>query len=84
MVGNSREGFEAYEQLAIFHERAGRNPAEAAALVRQALADLRRTNRVGLMSAALHRQYRERFERRLARLEKKSARLSADQIELRA
>jgi len=84
MVGNSREGFEAYEQLAIFHERAGRNPAEAATLVRKALADLLRTNRSGLLSAALHRQYRDRFERRLARLEKKAARISADQIELRA
>jgi uncharacterized protein YprB with RNaseH-like and TPR domain len=70
ILGNSREGFEAYEQLAIYYEHELGETARAAVLVRSALAELRKTNRVGLLSAALHRQYRERFERRLARLER--------------
>ena len=42
----------------------------AAALVQKALAELRKTSRVGLITTALHRQYRARFERRLMRLER--------------
>jgi uncharacterized protein len=70
ILGNSREGLEAYEQLAIYYEHESGERARAAALVRQALAELRKTSRVALLSAALHRQYRTRFERRLARLER--------------
>jgi uncharacterized protein YprB with RNaseH-like and TPR domain len=70
ILGNSREGFEAYEQLAIYYEHQLGEKARAAALVHQALAELRKTSRVGLITAALHRQYRTRFERRLARLER--------------
>jgi uncharacterized protein len=70
ILGNSREGFEAYEQLAIYYEHKLDEKERAAALVRRALAELRKTGRVGLISAALHRQYRTRFERRLARLER--------------
>ncbi|HEY0705143.1 MAG TPA: ribonuclease H-like domain-containing protein [Candidatus Acidoferrales bacterium] len=66
--GNSREGLEAYEQLAMHYERRGGDTDRATVLVREALAELRKTNRAGLISAAVHRQYRERFERRLARL----------------
>jgi uncharacterized protein len=68
ILGNSREGFEAYEQMAIYYEHELGETARAAVLVRAALAELRKTNRVGLLSAALHRQYRTRFERRLERL----------------
>jgi hypothetical protein len=70
ILGNSREGFEAYEQLAIYYEHELGETARAAVLVRAALVELRKTNRVGLLSAALHRQYRSRFERRLERLER--------------
>jgi len=70
ILSNSREGFEAYEQLAIYYEHQLGEKARAAALVHQALAELRKTSRVGLITAALHRQYRTRFERRLARLER--------------
>jgi uncharacterized protein len=70
ILGNSREGFEAYEQLAIYYEHELGETARAAVLVRAALVELRKTHRVGLLSAALHRQYRTRFERRLARLER--------------
>jgi uncharacterized protein len=70
ILGNSREGFEAYEQLAIYYEHESGETARAAVLVRAALTELRKTNRVGSLSAALHRQYRSRFERRLVRLER--------------
>jgi uncharacterized protein YprB with RNaseH-like and TPR domain len=66
--GNSREGFEAYEQLAMHYERQMGDAERATLLVREALAELRQTTRVGLLSAAVHRRYRERFEKRLARL----------------
>jgi len=70
ILGNSREGFEAYEQLAIYYEHELGETARAAELARTALIELRKTNRAGLISAALHRQYQTRFERRLARLER--------------
>ena len=73
MVGSSREGFEAFEQLAIYHEHVASEPREAAALVKRALAELRQSKSAGLMSPALHRQYKDRFEHRLARLQKKAA-----------
>ena len=42
MLGNSREGFEAYEQLAIYYERHAREPHRAAVWSRKkALAELR-------------------------------------------
>jgi uncharacterized protein len=83
MIGNSREGFEAFEQLAIYHERVARAPHEAAALVKRALGELRRSKGAGLLSAAMHRQYKERFEHRLARLEKKAGRTLLDGMDAR-
>jgi uncharacterized protein YprB with RNaseH-like and TPR domain len=80
MIGNSREGFEAFEQLAIYHEHVAGAPGEAAVLVKQALGELRRSKSAGLLSAALHRQYKERFEHRLARLEKKAGRTLLDRV----
>ena len=80
MIGNSREGFEAFEQLAIYHERVTHAPREAAALVKQALAELRRSKGAGLLSAAMHRQYKERFEHRLARLERKAGKTLLDGV----
>jgi uncharacterized protein YprB with RNaseH-like and TPR domain len=71
MLGDSREGFEAYEQLAIHYERRAREPDRAAELARKALAELRRANRLGTIAASAFRQKRERFEKRLARLERK-------------
>jgi uncharacterized protein YprB with RNaseH-like and TPR domain len=71
MLGDSRDGFEAYEQLAIHYERRAREPHRAADLARRALAGLRRANRLGTIAAAAYRQKRERFEKRLARLERK-------------
>jgi hypothetical protein len=69
--GTSREGLEAYEQLAIHYERRARTPRRAAELITRALTDLRRANRLGLIAAGAYAQKRARFERRLARLQRK-------------
>jgi hypothetical protein len=68
-LGNSHEGLEAYEQLAIYYEHESGETARAAVLVRAALGELRKSGRTGLISSAQHRQYQARFERRLVRLE---------------
>jgi len=78
MLGDSREGFEAYEQLAIYYERHAREPHRAAALARKALADLRRANRLGTIALGAYRQRRAQFEKRLARLERKAGRSLLD------
>ena len=71
ILGNSREGLEAYQQLAIHYEHQAREPQRAAVLVRKALAELRPSNRNGGLSAALLRRYRGDFERRLQRLDRR-------------
>jgi uncharacterized protein YprB with RNaseH-like and TPR domain len=86
MLGNSREGFEAYEQLAIYYERHTKEYSEAMAVTKKALAELRRANGTGTVSPSLYRRARERFERRLTRLERKAvcARLIPVEAESRA
>jgi uncharacterized protein len=74
ILGNSREGLEAYEQLAMYYEHRARQPHRAAALAKQALVELRGANRLGRIGRAYYRERRERFKQRLARLERKSAR----------
>jgi hypothetical protein len=69
-LGNSREGLEAYEQLAIYYEHRAREPLRAAALVREALAALRQACRLGTLASAVAGQFKARLERRLERLEK--------------
>ena len=71
---NSRPGYEAYEQLAIYHEHQARNPQEAREVVRQALDELRRANRAGALAPSAYHEIRARFEHRMARLERKSKR----------
>ncbi len=71
VLGNSREGFEAYRQLAIHYERQAREPHRAAVLVRRALAELRPPSRSAGLSAAALKRYRSDFERRLQRLERR-------------
>jgi hypothetical protein len=70
----SREGLDAYEELAIHCERRDRDPHRATTLVREALAELRRARRLGTLAAAVCSRYQERFARRLARLQRKTAR----------
>jgi tetratricopeptide (TPR) repeat protein len=81
MLGNSREGLDAYEQLAIHYERRSREIDRAAVLVRAALAELRRAHRLGAVAADVQRRYRTRFEARLARLERKVGRTLLDAAE---
>ena len=71
MLGNSREGFEAYEQLAIHYEHRAREPHRAASLARKALAELHRARELGTIAPSAYRQRRARFEQRLLRLERK-------------
>src|ERR1700722_11564301 len=70
ILGHSREGLEAYEQLAIYYEHELGEAARAAVLVRAALNELPKAGRAGLLSSAQHRQFRTGFERRLVRLER--------------
>lgn len=80
LLGSSREGFEAYEQLAIYQERHARQPHRAAEIARNALAELRRAHRAGLIASHAHTRTRARFERRLARLERKLAREASSSL----
>ena len=68
LLGASAEGFEAFEQLAIHYERREKNPEKAAALSQQGLLELRRANRLGLLTTAASRRIKMRFEKRLSRL----------------
>jgi len=70
ILGNSREGLEAYEQLAIHYEHEADDSRRAAALVREALSELQRARRHASLSAALHRRYKTQFEHRLRRLDR--------------
>jgi uncharacterized protein len=75
MLGNSREGYEAYEQLAICYEHEVRDPRKALAITRDALVQLRRGHQLGLVEGIAYHRLRARFEHRLARLERKSAKM---------
>ncbi|MGA7926650.1 MAG: ribonuclease H-like domain-containing protein [Candidatus Sulfotelmatobacter sp.] len=77
-LGNSCEGYEAYEQLAIYYEHEAREPRRALAIAREALAELRRANQVGTIAAATYRRTKARFEHRLARLERKAGQMLLD------
>lgn len=73
-VGNSRHGYEAYEQLAIYYEHKTRDPEQAREIVRQALDELRRAIQVGDIAPGAYREIKARFDRRGQRLECKCRR----------
>ena len=79
MLGSSQEGFEAYEQLAIYYERC-REPQRAAFISRDALTELQRAKRLGTIGRGACQKLRERFEHRLARLERKAGRLPLEPL----
>jgi tetratricopeptide (TPR) repeat protein len=81
VLDHSREDLEAYEQLAIYYEHRSREPYRAAALVRQALAELREAHRLGTIAPNLYRAARARLDKRLARVEHKAMRASLDCLE---
>ncbi len=68
----SRDGLDAYEELAIYYEHRAPDPHRAAALVRQALAELRHANRLGTLAKSVCDRYRQKFEKRLTRLDRKA------------
>jgi hypothetical protein len=71
-IGNSRHGYEAYEQLAIYYERTARNPERAEQTVHQALNELRQAIQIGEIAPGPYREIRARFDRRLRRFERKT------------
>jgi hypothetical protein len=71
-LGNSRHGYEAYEQLAIYYERTARDPEQAQLIVQKALDELRRAIQIGEIAPGPHREIRARFDRRLSRLARKT------------
>jgi len=74
VLGNSRHGYEAYEQLAIFYERKARNPEQAQKVVIQAVNELRRALQTGDITPGAYREFKAKFDRRQERLERKSQR----------
>ena len=79
-VGNSRPGYEAYEELAIYYEHKARDPEQARQIVRQALDELHRAIQVGDIAPGPYREIKARFDRRLERLERKSRRPLLDML----
>jgi tetratricopeptide (TPR) repeat protein len=71
-LGNSRHGYEAYEQLAIYYEHNARNPEQVRQVVRRAIDELRRANQVGDIASSVYREIKARFDHRMARLERKA------------
>jgi uncharacterized protein YprB with RNaseH-like and TPR domain len=79
-LGNSRHGYEAYEQLAIYYERKARDPEQALEIVKQALDELRRAIRVGDIAPGPYREIKARFDHRMERLGRKSQRPLLDSL----
>ncbi|NLV32448.1 MAG: ribonuclease H-like domain-containing protein [Acidobacteria bacterium] len=74
LLGGTPEGFDAYEQLAIYYEHRARCPEKALGLVREALVRLRESHGSGGTAEERYRKWHGRLRRRLARLERKCAR----------
>jgi uncharacterized protein YprB with RNaseH-like and TPR domain len=72
MLGNSREGYEAYEQLAIYYEHEARNAQMALAITSEALAQLRRADQSATIATDQYRASKLQFEHRRLRLERKT------------
>ena len=83
-VGNSRHGYEAYEQLAIYYERNASDPEQARKVVRQALDELRRAIQMGDIAPGPYREIKARFDHRMKRLERKSKRPRLDGLAIQA
>ncbi|MGA8266381.1 MAG: ribonuclease H-like domain-containing protein [Candidatus Acidiferrales bacterium] len=71
--GMSRDGLQAYVELAKYYEHRARLPERAVELIGEALAELRRSRNIGLVSPAHTGRWRAEFDKRLARLRHKRA-----------
>jgi uncharacterized protein YprB with RNaseH-like and TPR domain len=69
ILGETRDGLDAYEQLAIYYEHRAGAPERALELTSKALTALRTAWQRGSIPPAACRRYRERLNRRLERLE---------------
>jgi uncharacterized protein len=79
-LGNSRHGYEAYEQLAIYYERKARDPEQALEIVKQALDELWRAIQVGDIAPGPYREIKARFDHRMERLGRMSQRPLLDSL----
>ena len=70
-LGNSRHGYDAYEQLAIYYEHKARDPERARQIVRQAIDELRRAIQTGEIMPGAYREIKAKFDRRIVRLEQR-------------
>src|SRR5436853_5095201 len=73
-LGNSRHGYDAYEQLAMYYEHKTREREQARQIVQQALAQLSRAIQVGDIAPGPYREIKARFDRRMERLNRKNGR----------
>jgi len=73
-VENSRHGYEAYEQLAIYYEHKARDPEQAQQIVREAINELCRALQAGDITPGAYREFKARFDHRMERLERKGKR----------
>src|SRR5438309_7354986 len=73
-LGNSRHGYDAYEQLAMYYEHKAREPEQARQIVQQALDELSRAIQVGDIAPGPYREIKARFDRRMERLNRKNGR----------
>lgn len=83
-IGNSRHGYQAYEQLAMYYEHKSRDLDRAREIVEQALGELRRAIQAGDIAPVPYREIKARFDRRMQRLERKSKRPLLDGMAMQA
>jgi hypothetical protein len=83
-LGNSRQGYEAYEELAIFYEHKARDPEQAQQIVREAINELCRAFQVGDITPGAYREFKAKFDRRMERLERKCRRPLLDVLPIQA
>lgn len=83
-IGNSRHGYQAYEQLAMYYEHKSRDLDRAREIVQQALGELRRAIQAGDIAPVPYREIKARFDRRMQRLERKSKRPLLDGMAMQA
>src|ERR1043166_5527550 len=73
-LGNSRHGYEAYEQLAIYYESKAREFEKARQVVEQALDQLDRAMQTGDIALSAYHEIKAKFDYRMQRLERKCKR----------
>jgi hypothetical protein len=83
-VGNSRHGYEAFEQLAIYYEHTTRDPERALEVVQQAITALHNALQSGEIAPGAYREFKAKFDRRLERLARKSRRPLLDGMAIEA